>query len=169
MAERERLSLGDGIAVFRQYRTWIIEIYRHGKRIRGSLETRDKGKAVMMAGAIARALRRAEMEIETACVLAAVPAALHEKMAQDWAARGISILPPGSLDNPQSQAAFRLRDAALESLHFQDSIKCAVREGIAPTAPVLPEMKRILSDVARQRDVRKSPIERSRGWRHGPM
>lgn len=49
MAERERISLGNGVALFRQYETWSIEVCRDRRRIRKSLRTKDKAEALMNA------------------------------------------------------------------------------------------------------------------------
>lgn len=62
--EKERISLGDGIAVFRQYETWIVEVCRKGRRIRKSLGTRDKGEALAMATKLWQDLTKREQEID---------------------------------------------------------------------------------------------------------
>jgi hypothetical protein len=45
MAERERIRLGDGVSIFRQHRTWILDLGRRGRRIRASLVTPDTRQA----------------------------------------------------------------------------------------------------------------------------
>lgn len=46
--ERERIHLGFGIGIYREYRSWNLEL-NLGERIRRSLHTRDKELAIKLA------------------------------------------------------------------------------------------------------------------------
>src|SRR5262245_45936651 len=104
MAEREgeRTWLGDGVSIYREYETWMVEVRWRGERRRWSLKTRDRGGAVMKAGNILRELKVREEAIERDFLtLVAEPG---------FDVDG-SLAPVNLFLNP---AAMRLRDLSLE-------------------------------------------------------
>ena len=52
MAERERIRLGNGVSLYREFETWSVEVSRGGKRCRWSLRTRKRGEARVSAGKV---------------------------------------------------------------------------------------------------------------------
>lgn len=64
MAERERVRLGAGVSIYREYEAWSLEVCRDHKRVRKSLKTRDRGEAIMKAGALLREIEARKAEVD---------------------------------------------------------------------------------------------------------
>jgi hypothetical protein len=61
--DKKRVYLEDGVAIQLWHGVWSVDIYRRGKRLRKSLETGDRGRALMLAGGILSSLKEREAEI----------------------------------------------------------------------------------------------------------
>lgn len=62
MAERERIPLGEGVALYRQYEAWILEVCCDGGRLRKSL-TRDRIEALKTAVEVMSDLKKGDRSI----------------------------------------------------------------------------------------------------------
>lgn len=117
--ERERVSLGDGVSIYRQYNTWSLEIHQSHKRDRSSLGTKEKGVALMIASNVLASLREQKQSI----VFAMRP--INPK----W-----SKLPPESLLYQIWAGAQTLANTAKAGADLQAVIRDAVRAEVGKEA-----------------------------------
>lgn len=153
MAKHDRHYLGDGVAIQRRGEVWWLDVYRQGERFRHSLATRDKGKAVMMAGSVLTMIKDQERKIHE---LAERIPSLRQKLQSILISKPTVFLEP--IQGPVEQGApplnkithhgcmpawvesiigsyegtmiDRLRDLALEGTNVNDLLRTAVREEV---------------------------------------
>ncbi len=81
----DRIYLGEGVAVQRRGGTWSIDIYRNGRRVRRSLETESRVRAISMANGALQAIERAHADVESAQALIELALSSAEDVALEEA------------------------------------------------------------------------------------